>query len=231
MAPQSGKQATDQLDELAKQLQDLVPSPGPARAQAGHDKSRGGHSGQNNQQRVSSIQQHTPVSPDPGDLVVEDDSSDEDGPVMKDGTINASERNPKPLREFLPHRTSVVAAGSNNSSSNNGPSASDHRASMLPSKGPSRPLPPTPDDDETGRPQPQQPQLGGVRSNMPDLLPQTPSNAGSGIMGGPSPGGLGPRGISHDSSAGGGLGSPHPSQQELQVCNYLATLIRINMII
>jgi len=216
MAPQSGKQATDQLDELAKQLQDLVPSPGPARAQAGHDKSRGGHSGQNNQQRVSSIQQHTPVSPDPGDLVVEDDSSDEDGPVMKDGTINASERNPKPLREFLPHRTSVVAAGSNNSSSNNGPSASDHRASMLPSKGPSRPLPPTPDDDETGRQQPQQPQLGGVRSNMPDLLPQTPSNAGSGIMGGPSPGGLGPRGISHDSSAGGGLGSPHPSQQELQ---------------
>ena len=40
-----GKQATDQLDELAKQLQDLVPSPGPARA---GDKSR------NQQQRVSS---------------------------------------------------------------------------------------------------------------------------------------------------------------------------------
>ena len=98
---------------------------------------------------------------------------------------------------------------------------SDHRISMPPSKGPSRTLPPTPDDDDTGRQQPQQQQqqqLGGVRSNMPDLLPQTPSNAGSGMLGGPSPGGLGPRGISHDSSAAGGLGSPHPSQQELQVC-------------
>ena len=48
-----------------------------------------------------------------------------------------------------------------------------------------------------------------MRSNMPDLLPQTPSNAG---MAGP-----GNRGMSQHES-GGGLGSPHPSQQELQVC-------------
>jgi hypothetical protein len=46
-------------------------------------------------------------------LVVDDDSSDEedeDGPVMKDGTINASDRNPKPLRELLPIRSSAASA-------------------------------------------------------------------------------------------------------------------------
>lgn len=111
-----------------------------------------------------------------------------------DGTINASERNPKPLREFLPHRTSGVGVS--------GPP--EHRVSSVgvPAKGPSRPLPPTPDDDDTMR-------RGGnsspaVRTNMPDLLPQTPT-------GPPAPH---PR--PSTDSPGGGQGSPHPSQADLQ---------------
>ena len=108
----------------------------------------------------SSIQPPIGISsPDPvGDLLVvddDDDSSDEDGPVLKDGTINASERNPKPLREFLPHRTSVVAApppptGNGATPSSSANEQQQHRISGMPlppSKGPSRPLPPTPDDN------------------------------------------------------------------------------------
>ena len=34
----------------------------------------------------------------------QDDSSDDEGPVLRDGTIEASVRNPKPLRDLLPHR-------------------------------------------------------------------------------------------------------------------------------
>jgi len=203
-----GKQATDQLDELAKQLQDLVPSPGPARA--GGDKARG-NSNNNQQQRVSANLHHhqQPVSPDPGDLVVDDDSSEDEGPVLKDGTINASERNPKPLREFLPHRSSVTG---NNNSSGAASSAAEHRVSSigmpaLPGKGPSRPLPPTPDDDDKNQPPPPQP-VGGVRSNMPDLLPQTPQGGLGGSRGGVHESPLG--------GGGGGLASPHPNQQELQ---------------
>ena len=73
--------------------------------------------------------------------------------------------------------------------------------------------------------------MGGVRSNMPDLLPQTPQNAAAaaaasqvGMLGsrsgihdtGPHHGGL-PGGPLGGGGGGGGLGSPHPSQQELAV--------------
>ena len=152
------------------------------------------------------------------DLVVDDDSSDdddEDGPVMKDGTINASDRNPKPLRELLPIRSSAASASPAASSSNN----AEHRVSCVPplaAKGPSRPLPPTPDDDDTMT------RRGGangggasgglimnsaasspaIRSNMPDLLPQTPSG------GPPTPVSRGGGG-GHDSHHGAGpQGSP-----------------------
>ena len=87
-----------------------------------------------------------------------------------DGTINASERNPKPLREFLPHRSS----GAGGAGVGGVGAPQEHRVSSVgvPAKGPSRPLPPTPDDDDTMR-------RGGnspaIRTNMPDLLPQTPS--------------------------------------------------------
>ena len=47
---------------------------------------------------------------------------------LKDGTINASERNPKPLREFLPHRSSVTG---NNNSSGAASSAAEHRVSSI----------------------------------------------------------------------------------------------------
>ena len=70
--------------------------------------------------------------------------------------------------------------------------------------------------------------MGGVRSNMPDLLPQTPQNAAAAAG---QVGMMGSRGI-HDSGShlppggplggGGGLGSPHPSQQELAV-SWLST--------
>ena len=75
---------------------------------------------------------------------MEDDSSDDEGPVLKDGTIEASVRNPKPLRELLPHRNSSGEqrhSGLLSSSGGQGP----------PKTGPSRPLPPTPDDDDTMR--------------------------------------------------------------------------------
>ncbi len=154
------------------------------------------------------------------DLVVDDDSSDDeddDGPVMKDGTINASDRNPKPLRELLPIRSSASAVPSAASSSN-----VEHRVSGVPppAKGPSRPLPPTPDDDDTMT------RRGGavvgngggasggvimnsnnssspaIRSNMPDLLPQTPSG------GPPTPVSRG-GGLSHEGhGAGPQQGSP-----------------------
>ena len=71
--------------------------------------------------------------------------------------------------------------------------------------------------------------MGGVRSNMPDLLPQTPQNAAAAAG---QVGMMGSRGI-HDSGShlppggplggGGGLGSPHPSQQELAV-SWLSTM-------
>ena len=188
-APPGGgppKKPTDQLDELAKQLQDLVPSPGPARAER-KERQRVPSNGPSNQQ----LPGHQ-LSPDTAPMM-EDDSSDDEGPVLKDGTINASERNPKPLREFLPHRTSGVGSS--------GPS--EHRVSSVgvPAKGPSRPLPPTPDDDDTMRRGNNSP---AIRTNMPDLLPQTPST-GSG-PGTP---------MSRPSTDSPSQGSPHPSQAEI----------------
>ena len=155
------------------------------------------------------------------DLVVDDDSSDdddEDGPVMKDGTINASDRNPKPLRELLPIRSSASSASPTASCSSNN---AEHRVSGVPplaAKGPSRPLPPTPDDDDTMTRRGDANGGGAsgglimnnnssavsspaIRSNMPDLLPQTPSG------GPPTPVSRG--GGGHESHHGAGpQGSP-----------------------
>jgi len=143
---QQGRKPTDQLDELAKHLQDLVPSPGPPK--------------QRERQRVPS-NSNNPKPPDATAEVMDDDSSDEDVPVLRDGTIEASVRNPKPLRDLLPHRNSTGPLDPPRPGSGPGPG-----------KGPSRPLPPTPDDGNTTN-------GGPVRSNMPDLLPQTPSSVGS----------------------------------------------------
>lgn len=173
---QPARKPTDQLDELAKQLQDLVPSPGPPR--------------QRDRQRVPSNSNNPKPPPaEDTELQVEDDSSDDEGPVLRDGTIEASVRNPKPLRELLPHRNSA------------GPGlepAASRAAGQAAKSGPSRPLPPTPDDDDTMR-------RGGVvvqsspgnngagshshvmppvRSNMPDLLPQTPTSSSASPAGG-----------------------------------------------
>jgi len=206
-----GRKPTDQLDELAKQLQDLVPSPGPQR-QARPPGER---------QRIpSSGHQHQPdnnFSAQEPDLV-EDDSSDDEGPVLKDGTIEASVRNPKPLRELLPHRNSSGEqrhSGLLSSSGGQGP----------PKTGPSRPLPPTPDDDDTMRRE-----RGGmgsspnngvgpgghshgqgppVRSNMPDLLPQTPTNNSPGIGSR-----LPPESPSVGGPAGGSPGLGHQEKQK-----------------
>merc|ERR1719153_1475349 len=162
------RKPTDQLDELAKQLQDLVPSPGPPR--------------QRDRQRVPS-NSNPPRPPQTEDRpLVEDDSSDDEGPVLRDGTIEASVRNPKPLRELLPHRTSAVepARPAQPAATPQGPAA--------PAKaGPSRPLPPTPDDEDTmrrgARGQMDSPGQGPhqhpPRTNMPDLLPQTPTSSAS----------------------------------------------------
>ena len=144
---QQGRKPTDQLDELAKHLQDLVPSPGPPK--------------QRERQRVPS-NSNNPKPPDASVEVLDDDSSDEDVPVLRDGTIEASVRNPKPLRDLLPHRNSTGPLDPPRAGS--GPAG--------PGKGPSRPLPPTPDDGNTSN-------GGPIRSNMPDLLPQTPSSLGS----------------------------------------------------
>lgn len=113
--------------------------------------------------------------------MVEDDSSDDEGPVLRDGTIEASVRNPKPLRELLPHRTSAVepARPVQPASTPQGP--------VAPAKaGPSRPLPPTPDDEDTMRrgarlmdSPGQGPHQHPPRTNMPDLLPQTPTSSAS----------------------------------------------------
>merc|ERR1719394_1218827 len=147
---QQGARPTDKLDELAKHLQDLVPSPGPPR--------------QRDRQRVpSNSNNQKPPEAGDRDLVVEDDSSDDEGPVLRDGTIEASVRNPKPLRDLLPHRNSTGPLDPPRS----GPSGGQQGPA---GKGPSRPLPPTPDDDNTSN---------GLRSNMPDLLPQTPTNVTS----------------------------------------------------
>ena len=141
---QPPRKPTDQLDELAKHLQDLVPSPGPPR--------------QRDRQRVPSNSNNKPATAEDRDLV-EDDSSDDEAPVLRDGTIEASVRNPKPLRDLLPHRNSTGPL----EPPRQGPSS---QAQQGPGKGPSRPLPPTPDDDGSSN---------GLRSNMPDLLPQTPT--------------------------------------------------------
>ena len=153
---------TDQLDELAKQLQDLVPSPGPPR--------------QRQRQPSNSNAARAPAAEERP--LVEDDSSDDDGPVLRDGTIEASVRNPKPLRELLPHRTSAVEPV------RPAPTAAPQPA---PAKaGPSRPLPPTPDDEDTMRrgarleSPGQGPHQHPPRTNMPDLLPQTPTAASPG---------------------------------------------------
>merc|ERR1719481_1963054 len=124
---QPPRKPTDQLEELAKQLQDLVPSPGPPR--------------QRDRQRVPSNsggpQPRPPGAPQDSERpLVEDDSSDDEGPVLRDGTIEASVRNPKPLRDLLPHRTSAVEPV---------------RPVAAAKAGPSRPLPPTPDDEDTMR--------------------------------------------------------------------------------
>lgn len=158
---QAGRKPTDQLDELAKQLQDLVPSPGPSRP----DREK-----QRDRQRQPSNNK-VPAPPREGNNgnapLVEDDSSDDDDQlIMRDGTIPANDRNPKPLREL--HRVS---------------------ASGLPpvAKGPSRPLPPTPDDDDSIRgqnaplpPPNNAPIVPMNRSVMPDLLPQHSTGHNSG---------------------------------------------------
>ena len=149
---QPPRKPTDQLDELAKHLQDLVPSPGPPR--------------QRDRQRVPSNSNNS--KPVDDRELVEDDSSDDEGPVLRDGTIEASVRNPKPLRDLLPHRNSTgpleparpAPAASQSSAAAGGQSG----------KGPSRPLPPTPDDDNTSNGQ-----VRPTMTNMPDLLPQTPT--------------------------------------------------------
>jgi len=153
---------TDQLDELAKQLQDLVPSPGPPRQRQRQPSN-------SNAARAPAVEERP---------LVEDDSSDDDGPVLRDGTIEASVRNPKPLRELLPHRTSAVEPV------RPAPTAAPQPA---PAKaGPSRPLPPTPDDEDTMRrgarleSPGQGPHQHPPRTNMPDLLPQTPTAASPG---------------------------------------------------
>merc|ERR1719323_947989 len=143
---QPPRKPTDQLDELAKHLQDLVPSPGPPRQRQ-------------ERQRAPSNSNNKPASAAGVDEreLVGDDSSDDEAPVLRDGTIEASVRNPKPLRDLLPHRNST------------GPLEPPRQgASSGAGKGPSRPLPPTPDDDGGSS-------NNGLRSNMPDLLPQTPS--------------------------------------------------------
>merc|ERR1719422_2146290 len=165
----AARKPTDQLDELAKQLQDLVPSPGPPR--------------QRDRQRQPS-NSNAPRPPADDRELVEDDSSDDDGPVLRDGTIEASVRNPKPLRELLPHRNS------------SGPlEPARQGVTAVPAKGPSRPLPPTPDDDDTmrrggridspGNPSrmdtTQSNNSPAIRSNMPDLLPQTPTTNNANI--------------------------------------------------
>merc|ERR1719319_103071 len=144
---------TDQLDELAKQLQDLVPSPGPPR--------------QRQRQPSNSNAARAPAAEERP--LVEDDSSDDDGPVLRDGTIEASVRNPKPLRELLPHRTSAVEPV------RPAPTAAPQPA---PAKaGPSRPLPPTPDDEDTMRrgarleSPGQGPHQHPPRTNMPGTAP------------------------------------------------------------
>merc|ERR1719278_922639 len=120
----AARKPTDQLDELAKQLQDLVPSPGPPR--------------QRDRQRQPS-NSNAPRPPAEDRPLVEDDSSDDEGPVLRDGTIEASVRNPKPLRDLLPHRNSTGPLEP--------PRPAPSQASQAQGKGPSRPLPPTPDDD------------------------------------------------------------------------------------
>ena len=97
---------------------------------------------------------------------MEDDSSDDEGPVLRDGTIEASVRNPKPLRDLLPHRTSTGPLEPPRPASSGGLGAGGQ------AKGPSRPLPPTPDDNGSSS-------SNGLRSNMPDLLPQTPAQVSS----------------------------------------------------
>ena len=146
---QQGRKPTDQLDELAKHLQDLVPSPGPPKQR------------ERERQRVPS-NSNNPKPPEATAEVQEEDSSDEDAPVLRDGTIEASVRNPKPLRDLLPHRNSTGPLDPPRPGS--GPAGAG--------KGPSRPLPPTPDDNNTSN-------GGPVRTNMPDLLPQTPTSLAS----------------------------------------------------
>jgi len=192
-----GRKPTDQLDELAKQLQDLVPSPGPPRQR---ERQRVPSNSNNN--KVTSAGSSVDVEPE----LVDDDSSDDEGPVLRDGTIEASVRNPKPLRELLPHRNST------------GPvePVGGRQPGQVPAAktGPSRPLPPTPDDDDTMRrggrgaqDSPGNSQVAPpVRTNMPDLLPQTPTSSSA------SPGMGGGRGVPVDHGIGDLQGSPGLSQ-------------------
>jgi len=170
---QPPRKPTDQLDELAKQLQEMVPSPGPPR--------------QRERQRVPSNSNNGAAKAEERDLV-EDDSSDDEGPVLRDGTIEASVRNPKPLRDLLPHRTSTGPLEPPRPASSGGQGQA---------KGPSRPLPPTPDDNGSGS-------SNGLRSNMPDLLPQTPAQVSSPATRHETPGQL------------PGQGSPGLNQSQLQ---------------
>jgi len=194
----AGRKPTDQLDELAKQLQDLVPSPGPPRQR---ERQRVPSNSNNN--KVTSAGSSVDVEPE----LVDEDSSDDEGPVLRDGTIEASVRNPKPLRELLPHR---------NSSGPVEPVGGRPTGGQLPAAktGPSRPLPPTPDDDDTmrrgGRGAQDSPGINQVappvRTNMPDLLPQTPTSSSA------SPGMAGVRGVPLDHGMGDHQGSPGLSQ-------------------
>ena len=75
------RKSTDQLNELANQLQDLMPISSSQKQQQG---------GRERQSVPSSGQEHMTQPELPGDRVVEDDSSDNDDPGLENGTIEAS---------------------------------------------------------------------------------------------------------------------------------------------
>lgn len=177
--PQQQRKPED-LDVLAAQLNELASSP---------RNQRGGPRPGSERQRVPSQEGSGPspqlrsgvaqngriliAQPQPPPMVEDDDSSDDDEDddelVQKDGTLQVNDPVPKPLRELQQR------------------------------KGPGRPLPPTPDDDDTMRRAASGSQLtsggiqrmdsspglanrgglasagGGPGQVMPDLLPQQSS--------------------------------------------------------
>lgn len=88
---QPPRKPTDQLDELAaKQLQEMVPSP----ARPDRERQRGA---QQQQQRAAKAEERD---------LVEDDSSDDEGPVPRTAPSGQCEEIPS-LVDLLPHRTST----------------------------------------------------------------------------------------------------------------------------